>query len=160
MKKRWKRLLTLALCAGMLGLAAPDTVTIDGVEYAVTSIAKNAFKNNKKLTKVKIGRNVKSIGESAFSGCKKLSKVELDVNLTKIGKNAFRNCKRLKTITIKSTKLNKKNVGKERSKESLQRLCSRCQRASLRHTGSCSGRRDFLRKCGLRSIKIENFDKA
>lgn len=90
----------------------PDTVTIDGVEYAVTSIAKNAFKNNKKLTKVKIGRNVKSIGESAFSGCKKLSKVELDVNLTKIGKNAFRNCKRLKTITIKSTKLNKKNVGK------------------------------------------------
>ena len=90
----------------------PDTVTIDGVEYAVTSIAKNAFKNNKKLTKVKIGRNVKSIGESAFSGCKKLSKVELDVNLTKIGKNAFRNCKRLKTITIKSTKLNKKNVKK------------------------------------------------
>ena len=111
-KERCKRLLTLALCAGMLGLAAPDTVTIDGVEYAVTSIAKNAFKNNKKLTKVKIGRNVKSIGESAFSGCKKLSKVELDVNLTKIGKNAFRNCKRLKTITIKSTKLNKKNVGK------------------------------------------------
>ena len=53
-----------------------------------------------------------SIGDNAFAGCKKLSKVELDVNLTKIGKNAFRNCKRLKTITIKSTKLNKKNVGK------------------------------------------------
>lgn len=90
----------------------PDMVTIDGVEYAVTSIAKNAFKNNKKLTEVKIGKNVTSVGESAFSGCEKLSKVELDVNITKIDKNAFKNCKRLKMITIKSTKLNKKNVKK------------------------------------------------
>ena len=111
-KERCKRLLTLALCAGMLGLAAPDTVTIDGVEYAVTSIAKNAFKNNKKLTEVKIGKNVTSIGDNAFAGCKNLRKVELNENLTAIGKNAFKNCKRLKTITIKSTKLNKKNVKK------------------------------------------------
>ena len=90
----------------------PDTVTIDGVEYAVTSIAKNAFKNNKKLTEVKIGKNVTSIGDNAFAGCKNLRKVELNENLTAIGKNAFKNCKRLKTITIKSTKLNKKNVKK------------------------------------------------
>ncbi len=90
----------------------PDTVTIDGVEYAVTSIAKNAFKNNKKLTEVKIGKNVTSIGDNAFAGCKNLRKVELNENLMTIGKNAFKNCKRLKTITIKSTKLNKKNVKK------------------------------------------------
>ena len=32
-------------------------------------------------------------------------------NVKSIGKKAFYNCKKLKTITIKSTKLTKKNVG-------------------------------------------------
>lgn len=66
----------------------PNTVVSNGVRYTVTSIANNAFKNNKKLTKVVIGKNV-----------------------TKIGKNAFYGCKNLKKITIKSTKLKKKSIG-------------------------------------------------
>lgn len=66
----------------------PDTVTLKGKKYKVTSIASSAFKNNKKLTKVVIGKNITAIGSKAFYGCKKL-----------------------KTITIKSTKLKKKTVG-------------------------------------------------
>lgn len=68
----------------------PDTVTIDKVTYKVTSIAANAFKNNKKLKKVVIGKNV-----------------------TKIGKKAFYGCSKLKKITVKTTKLTKKNVGSQ-----------------------------------------------
>ena len=68
----------------------PDTVTIDKVTYKVTSIAANAFKNNKKLKKVVIGKNV-----------------------TKIGKRAFYGCSKLKKITVKTTKLTKKNVGSQ-----------------------------------------------
>ena len=68
----------------------PDTVTIDKVTYKVTSIAANAFKNNKKLKKVVIGKNV-----------------------TKIGKKAFYGCSKLKKITVKTTKLTKKNVGRQ-----------------------------------------------
>ena len=68
----------------------PDTVTIDDVTYKVTSIAANAFKNNKKLKKVVIGKNV-----------------------TKIGKKAFYGCSKLKKITVKTTKLTKKNVGSQ-----------------------------------------------
>lgn len=68
----------------------PDTVTIDKVTYKVTSIAANAFKNNKKLKKVVIGKNV-----------------------TKIGKKAFYGCSKLKKIMVKTTKLTKKNVGRQ-----------------------------------------------
>lgn len=71
-------------------VTVPDTVTIDKVTYKVTSIAANAFKNNKKLKKVVIGKNV-----------------------TKIGKKAFYGCSKLKKITVKTTKLTKKNVGSQ-----------------------------------------------
>ena len=47
----------------------PDTITISGKKYKVTSIKANAFKGNKKLTSVTIGQNVKSIGKNAFNGC-------------------------------------------------------------------------------------------
>jgi hypothetical protein len=71
----------------------PDTVTItvNGTEvtYKVTSIADNAFKNDKTVKKVTIGSNI-----------------------TTIGKNVFKGCKNLKTITISSKKLTAKNVSK------------------------------------------------
>ncbi len=66
----------------------PDTVTIKGKKFNVTSIAKNAFKNKKKLKKVTIGKNIKKIGSKAFYGCKNLKK-----------------------IVVKTTKLTKKKVG-------------------------------------------------
>lgn len=89
-----------------------DTVTINGVEYKVTSIAKNAFKNNKQVTAVSIGKNVTSIGDNAFAGCSELKKVTIAENMVSIGKNAFKGCKKLKTITIKSGKLTKKSIRK------------------------------------------------
>lgn len=70
-------------------IVVPSTVKISGKNYKVTTIAKNAFKGNKKLTKVTIGKNV-----------------------NKIGANAFKNCSKLKSIVIKSTKLTAKKVGK------------------------------------------------
>lgn len=67
----------------------PKKITIDGISYRVTSVAANALKGNKNVTSVTIGTNVASIG-----------------------KKAFYNCKNLKKLTIKTTKLTKKNVGK------------------------------------------------
>ncbi|MDD6071677.1 MAG: leucine-rich repeat protein [Clostridiales bacterium] len=112
----------------------PETVKINGVTYTVTSVADNAFKNNKKIKKVVIGNNVKVIGENAFMGCSNLQSVTMGKNVTtikakafykctklkkitipskvnKIGKQAFYGCKNLKTITIKTTRLSNKNVG-------------------------------------------------
>lgn len=115
-------------------LTVPATVKIDGVIYKVTSIRANAFKNNGKLVKVKIGENVTTIGAGAFYGCSKLKNVTLGKNVTsignkafykclrltkitipskvkKIGKQAFYNCKKLKNITIKTSKLTRGRIG-------------------------------------------------
>ena len=93
-----------------------NTVTgTDGVKYKVTSIGSKAMQNNKKITTLTIGSNVKSIGANAFAGCTKLKTVTIGntskSNLTTIGKNSFKGCKKLKKVTIKSTKL--RFVGKQ-----------------------------------------------
>ena len=55
----------------------PDTVSINGVTCGVSEIAANTFKNNKKLQKVTIGKNVTKIGKKAFAGCRNLKKINI-----------------------------------------------------------------------------------
>ena len=78
----------------------PDSITVDGHTYKVTAVNDNAFKNDKTIKEVVIGKNVKTIGDNAFSGCTKLKTVTGAANVTKIGNNAFKNCKALTKITI------------------------------------------------------------
>lgn len=92
-------------------ITVPDTITIKGVKYKVTSIAAQAFKNNKVVTKVKIGSNVTVIGKNAFRGCGKLQSATIGKNVTTIKTKAFYGCKKLKRITINTAKLTSKEVG-------------------------------------------------
>ncbi len=78
----------------------PDTIKVNGITCKVTGISANAFKNNKSLKSVTIGRNVTVIGTNAFYGCKKLSKVSGGNRIVKIGHRAFANCSSLSKITI------------------------------------------------------------
>lgn len=77
----------------------PDSVTVNGITYKVTAVAKKAFSGNKKVKKIMIGKNV-----------------------TSIGKNAFADCKNLKTIVVKSTKLTKKSIAKNVLKGTNKKL--------------------------------------
>ena len=90
----------------------PATVKIDGVSYRVTSIADNAFKSNKKITKVVIGSNIVTIGKNAFAKCTNITSIAVGKNVTKIEKNAFYGCKKLEKITIQSEKLTSKSIAK------------------------------------------------
>ncbi|MBQ9983934.1 MAG: leucine-rich repeat protein [Lachnospiraceae bacterium] len=80
----------------------PDTVTINGLRYKVTTIKAGMFKNNKKIKTISIGNYVKNIEENAFSGCSNLTTVKIGSEVTTIGKKAFYNCKKLKTLTLAS----------------------------------------------------------
>lgn len=102
-----------------------NTVTgTDGVKYKVTSIRSKAMQNNKKITSLIIGDNVKSIGANAFSGCKKITAVTIGKTskskLTTIGKRAFSGCRKLGKVTIKSKKL--RLAGKQAFKGSKSSL--------------------------------------
>lgn len=132
----------------------PDTIYLNNVPFTVTSIADNAFKNNKKIKKVvigdtvkkigknafsgcsnlktvKMGKNVTTIGDKAFYGCKKLSKITLPSQVKKVGKQAFAGCKKLKKITVKTSNLTKKNVGAKAFKGIHKKAVFKVPKASL-----------------------------
>ena len=75
--------------------------------YKVTEIAANAFKGNKNLRTVTLGKNIVTLGKNAFSKCKALKKLIIGKNVTTIGNKTFYGCSKLSRITIKSTKLKK-----------------------------------------------------
>ncbi len=86
----------------------PDTVTKDNVTYEVLKIADNAFKDDKTLETVVVGKNIKEIGNNAFVGCSNLKSVDLSkAKIEIIGKNAFKGTK-LKTVIMPDTVKNVK----------------------------------------------------
>ena len=75
------------------------TVKIGDKTYKVTAISANAFKNNKKLKTVVIGKNVKTIGKNAFAGDKALKKVTVKGKLLKkVSTGAFKKAGTKKTV--------------------------------------------------------------
>lgn len=81
-------------------VTVPNVVKIGTVPFKVTAISKDAFKNNKNLTKVVIGKNVATIGSNAFMGCTALSTVTLGAGVKNIQSNAFNGCIKLARITF------------------------------------------------------------
>lgn len=128
----------------------PDVVVYNGVTYKVTGVEVNAFKNNKKLTSVTIGKNVIKIGKNAFKGCTKLKTVTIKSTVLKtIGSNAFYGDKNLKTITIKSSKLTSKSVGKNALKGTNKKLIIKVPKKKV------SSYKKFLKKKGNTNITVK-----
>ena len=89
-------------------VAIPDTITIAGHKLNVTSIAKNAFRGNKSLKTLVIGKNIERIGKNAFFNCKKLKKIKINTSqltLKKIGKNAFKGTAKKASVKVPKKKL-------------------------------------------------------
>lgn len=82
-----------------------DAVKIGAKKYKVTSVAKKALYNNKKVTSVTIGTNVKTIGSNAFNGCKKLSTIKIESKvLKKVESKAFKGIASKATIKVPAKK--------------------------------------------------------
>jgi len=81
-------------------ITIPDKVTILDSAYKIIAIEAEAFKGNKKLEQITIGKNIVSIGDSAFENCSKLKKVKGMSGLKEIGNNVFAKCKKLKSFTL------------------------------------------------------------
>ena len=104
--------------------SVPKTVKIQGKTYKVTSIAANAFKNNKKLTSVTVGANVTTIGSKAFYGCKNLKKITVkSTKLKSVGKNALRGIHKKAVVKVPKSKLLKyKKLFKSRGQKKTVRI--------------------------------------
>lgn len=72
-------------------LNVPAVVKIKGETYKVTSIGKGVMKNNTKLKKVILGKNVRTVEAQAFFGCRNLKILQLKGKaLRKVGKQALK----------------------------------------------------------------------
>lgn len=107
----------------------PDTVLINGISFEVVTIDNNAFKDCKKLKKVKLGKNITTIGNKAFYKCTALTSVVIPEKVTSIGKQAFFGAKKLKKITIKSKVL--KKVGSKAIKGIYKKAVIKCPNKKL-----------------------------
>ena len=86
-----------------LSLLIVSVVGVALATYKVTEISTNAFKNNRKLKKVVIGQNIVRIGKNSFYGCKKLTSITIKssrLTLKNIGKNAFKNTSPKATVKV------------------------------------------------------------
>lgn len=100
-------------------ITVPAYATIDGIRYSVASVTKNAFLNNKKVTKITIEGDIKSVGKAAFRGCTKLGTIIIRTNrLESVGANAFSGIRpdakiRVSNVHLKAYKklLNNKGQG-------------------------------------------------
>lgn len=89
----------------------PSEFRVNGIDYEVVNIGKNAFKNNKNLQKVTIEADLDYIGANAFAGCKKLKTVNVVGDVDIIYGKAFYKCKKLSEITIQTDRIEK--IGKK-----------------------------------------------
>lgn len=81
-------------------IVIPEKITVDGVEYSVTSIGMNAFYECKALTSVAMP-SVTSIGAQAFQSCSSLTSVAMP-SVTSIDRGAFYQCNALTSVDMPS----------------------------------------------------------
>jgi hypothetical protein len=67
----------------------------------VTTIGKDAFMSNTKITSVTIPNSVLTIEDQAFMGCAALTSVIISERVTKMGRSAFAYCPNITSVTFK-----------------------------------------------------------
>ena len=70
----------------------PSSVTVEGINYKVTSVAASAFTGCSDLTSITIPNSVTTIGKKAFENCTALTSVTIPDGVTSIGDMAFYYC--------------------------------------------------------------------
>lgn len=81
-------------------IVIPSDVTYEGITYSVTSIAKSAFFQCKRMSSLTLPNSINSIGASAFAYCEALDTVVIPKNVTVIEDMAFASCVGLRRVVL------------------------------------------------------------
>ncbi|MGM9816671.1 MAG: leucine-rich repeat domain-containing protein [Lepagella sp.] len=80
-------------------IVIPETISVEGATYSVTSIGDESFRNCIDLVSVSIPSSVTSLGENSFRYCGLMS-ISLPNSITSIGNSCFYYCEYLTSIVI------------------------------------------------------------
>lgn len=103
-------------------IVIPDNVTIGDIKYSVVSVKGDALKNNQKVARLVVGKNVSIIGKQAFYKCKKM-----------------------KNIIIKTSKLTEKNVGKDAFAKINAKVTVKVPKKKLKEYKNILGKKGILK---------------
>lgn len=85
----------------------PDTITINGTVYRVTSVGEKAFYKNRSLKKIVISGYIEKINAKAFYGCTSLKEITITSTKLKtgsIGANAFKKVNKNVRVIVPTSK--------------------------------------------------------
>ncbi len=88
-------------------LEIPEKIKVDGAEYKVTAVGQNALKNNKRIKKIVLGKNVSIIKKGAFARAQSLRSIRIkSTKMTSgsIARGAFSGTYKKLQITIPKRK--------------------------------------------------------
>ena len=110
-------------------LTIPATVTYGGETLAVTTIGKEAFKDNKDINTVVIEEGVSSIGKHAFDGCKQITDVTFPTTIEYFYEAAFKNCELLTSIDLSGCRtITPGGLHKHYAEKDINAVFSGCKR--------------------------------
>ena len=83
----------------------PEILIVDSIDYPVTQIRMQSFKDCIKLTSITIPKTVNLIENYAFERCSALEEliIPVDSTLNSIGNGSFKDCEKLTSITLPRT---------------------------------------------------------
>ena len=76
----------------LYSVSIPDSIGFENINYPITHIGKEAFRNYRGLTTVSLGNCLKVIEDNAFEGCVELVKLDMPNSLDSIKGGAFASC--------------------------------------------------------------------
>ena len=81
-------------------IVIPEHITVDAIEYSVTAIGSQPFRECANLTSITIPNSILTIGGSAFMDCTGLTSVTIPNSVTSIESRAFEGCIALTSVSI------------------------------------------------------------
>lgn len=78
----------------------PETFTVDGKTYRVTSVDEMAFANNTTLTKLTLPETITTFGQGAFANCSAMTAVNIPAAIQEIPSACFAQCKKMAAFTL------------------------------------------------------------
>ena len=78
----------------------PETISVDGKAYTVTSLGVDCFYGCSGLTSITIPNSVTSLGDYCFDGCSGLTSITIPNSVTSLGEYCFYYCSRLTEVHV------------------------------------------------------------
>ena len=85
-------------------LCIPESISVEGTIYVVTSLGNSCFCRCTGLTSVTIPNSVTSLGDWCFYKCTGLTSINIPKSVTSLGYRCFYGCNNLSTISRKHRK--------------------------------------------------------